>query len=233
MSNPRPSSSPTPNRCLIPWWPPPRVSTVQVDLMSLSQEQLNAFVADVLGERPFRARQIYTWLHQRGATSFEEMTDLSKALREKLARLAKLSTLTLDLEQRSVDGTIKYRWKTHDGRFIESVYMPSADRRTLCVSSQVGCAMACSFCMTGTMGIKRNLTPGEIVSQIHQVNRRVRQEEGHETLRPLTNLVFMGMGEPLPQLRAPQDRAGHLRRARTDPTSPTGTSPSPPWGWCP
>src|SRR5690606_7395277 len=105
---------------------------------------------------PFRAKQIYSWLHQKGATSFEEMTDLSKALREKLAARAGLVGVEVDLEQRSVDGTIKYRWRTHDGHFIESVYMPSPDRRTLCVSSQVGCAMKCGFCMTGTMGIKRN-----------------------------------------------------------------------------
>lgn len=169
----------------------------RVDLLSLTLEGLKAFVVETLGEKPFRARQIYSWLHQKGATSFEEMTDLSKALRQKLADRASLVGVEMDLEQRSVDGTIKYRWRTHDGRFIESVYMPNPDRRTLCVSSQVGCAMRCGFCMTGTMGIKRNLSVGEIVAQVHQVNRRVREEEGSDTLRPLTNLVFMGMGEPL------------------------------------
>ncbi len=172
-------------------------ASAKVDLLSLSREQLGAFVTTVLGEKPFRAKQIYAWLHQRGAVSFDEMTDLSKGLREKLAAHARIVGVTLDLEQRSVDGTIKYRWKTHDGHFIESVYMPSAERRTLCVSSQVGCAMKCSFCMTGTMGIKRNLTAGEIVAQVHTVNRSVREEEGLDTLRPLSNLVFMGMGEPL------------------------------------
>jgi 23S rRNA (adenine2503-C2)-methyltransferase len=169
----------------------------RVDLLSLPLEALKDFVVETLGEKPFRAKQIYTWLHQKGATSFEEMTDLSKSLREKLAEQATLVGVEVDLEQRSVDGTIKYRWRTHDGHFIESVYMPSPDRRTLCVSSQVGCAMKCGFCMTGTMGIKRNLSVGEIVAQVHQVNRRVREEEGSDTLRPLTNLVFMGMGEPL------------------------------------
>jgi len=102
-----------------------------------------------------------------------------------------------DLEQRSVDGTIKYRWRTHDGKLIESVYMPSEARKTLCVSTQVGCAMGCTFCATGTLGLKRNLTPSEIVAQVHAVNREVRKNEGLEQLRPLTNLVFMGMGEPL------------------------------------
>ncbi|MBN9684814.1 MULTISPECIES: 23S rRNA (adenine(2503)-C(2))-methyltransferase RlmN [unclassified Corallococcus] len=168
-----------------------------VDVASLSREKLALFLSEELGERPFRAAQLYRWLHQRGATSFDEMTDLSKALREKLKVKAEIVPLVKDLEQRSVDGTIKYRFKTRDGRFIESVYMPSEDRKTLCVSTQVGCAMACSFCMTGTLGLKRNLTPGEIVAQVHAVNREVRANEGLETLRPLTNLVFMGMGEPL------------------------------------
>ncbi|MFB1480828.1 23S rRNA (adenine(2503)-C(2))-methyltransferase RlmN [Corallococcus sp. RDP092CA] len=168
-----------------------------VDVASLSREKLTQFLSEQLGERPFRATQLYRWLHQRGATTFDEMTDLSKALREKLKAKAEIVPLVKDLEQRSVDGTIKYRFKTRDGRFIESVYMPAEDRKTLCVSTQVGCAMACSFCMTGTLGLKRNLTPGEIVAQVHAVNREVRANEGLETLRPLTNLVFMGMGEPL------------------------------------
>ncbi|MBZ4373105.1 23S rRNA (adenine(2503)-C(2))-methyltransferase RlmN [Corallococcus sp. AS-1-6] len=168
-----------------------------VDVASLSREKLALFLSEQLGERPFRAAQLYRWLHQRGATTFDEMTDLSKALRDKLKVQAEIVPLVKDLEQRSVDGTIKYRFKTRDGRFIESVYMPAEDRKTLCVSTQVGCAMACSFCMTGTLGLKRNLTPGEIVAQVHAVNREVRANEGLETLRPLTNLVFMGMGEPL------------------------------------
>ncbi|MFY1827761.1 23S rRNA (adenine(2503)-C(2))-methyltransferase RlmN [Myxococcus fulvus] len=168
-----------------------------VDVASLTLEGLTRFVTEQLGERAFRAPQMYRWLHQRGVTSFDEMTDLSKAFREKLKVAAEIIPLVKDLEQRSIDGTIKYRWKTRDGRYIESVYMPSEDRRTLCVSTQVGCAMACGFCMTGTMGLKRNLTPSEIVAQVHAVNREVRKNEGHETLRPLSNLVFMGMGEPL------------------------------------
>lgn len=168
-----------------------------VEVSSLTLEGLTRFFTEQLGERSFRAGQLYRWIHQRGATSFDEMTDLSKALREKLKQRAEIVPLVKDAEQRSVDGTIKYRWKTRDGRYIESVYMPSEDRKTLCVSTQVGCAMACSFCMTGTLGLKRNLTPGEIVAQVHAVNREVRKNEGHETYRPLSNLVFMGMGEPL------------------------------------
>ncbi|MFL5343408.1 MAG: 23S rRNA (adenine(2503)-C(2))-methyltransferase RlmN [Hyalangium sp.] len=168
-----------------------------VDVSSLTLEGLARFVTEQLGERAFRAGQIFRWIHQRGVRSFDEMTDLSKALRQKLKERAEIVPLVKDLEQHSVDGTIKYRFKTRDGRYIESVYMPSEDRKTLCVSTQVGCAMACSFCMTGTLGLKRNLTPGEIVAQVHTVNREVRALEGLETYRPLSNLVFMGMGEPL------------------------------------
>ncbi len=169
-----------------------------VDVASLSSEALTAFVTGPLGEKAFRAKQLYRWLHQRGATTFDEMSDLSKPLRERLKESATIVSLTKDLEQRSVDGTIKYRWKTADGKLIESVYMPSPERKTLCVSTQVGCAMGCRFCATATLGLVRHLTPAEIVAQVHAVNREVRQNEGiTKTLRPLTNLVFMGMGEPL------------------------------------
>jgi 23S rRNA (adenine2503-C2)-methyltransferase len=168
-----------------------------VDVSSLTLEGLTRFVSEQLGERAFRAAQIYRWIHQRGVTSFDEMTDLSKAFRQTLKERAEIVPLVKDLEQHSVDGTIKYRFKTRDGRYIESVYMPSEDRKTLCVSTQVGCAMACTFCMTGTLGLKRNLTAGEIVAQVHTVNREVRKLAGLETYRPLSNLVFMGMGEPL------------------------------------
>ncbi len=166
-------------------------------LLGLPLEQLTHFVVEELGQRPFRARQLYKWLHQRGETELERMTDLPTALRERLRAEADLVPLRVDLEQRSIDGTVKYRFRTHDDRLIESVYMPSADRRTLCVSTQVGCAMACRFCMTGTLGLLRNLTAAEIVSQVHIVNRRIALEEGLSSPRPLSNLVFMGMGEPL------------------------------------
>lgn len=168
-----------------------------VDIASLPLDALARFVTEALGEKPFRAKQIFRWIHQRGVTAFDEMTDLSKELRAKLALAAEIKTVTKDLERRSVDGTIKYRFKTGDGKLIESVYMPSPERRTLCVSTQVGCAMGCRFCATATLGLVRNLTPSEIVAQVHAVNREVRRNEGLATLRPLTNLVFMGMGEPL------------------------------------
>ncbi|HVP59054.1 MAG TPA: 23S rRNA (adenine(2503)-C(2))-methyltransferase RlmN [Myxococcaceae bacterium] len=168
-----------------------------LDLLGLPLEQLTRLIVDELGERPFHARQLYRWIHQRGVTDFDQMTDLSKSLRAKLRERGALEPLAKDLEQRSSDGTIKYRFRARDGRLIESVYMPATDRRTLCVSTQVGCAMACKFCMTGTLGLLRNLTAAEIVSQVHTVNREIARNEGLALTRPLTNLVFMGMGEPL------------------------------------
>ncbi len=173
------------------------MSSDLADIASLSFDGLAQFVADQ-GEKAFRAKQLFRWLHQRGATSFDEMTDLSKDFRVKLKTVAKIVTVEKDLEQRSIDGTIKYRFKTSDGKLIESVYMPSPERKTLCVSTQVGCAMGCRFCATATLGLMRNLTASEIVGQVHAVNREVRANENiQKTLRPLTNLVFMGMGEPL------------------------------------
>src|SRR5881394_728772 len=183
------------------------------DLRSLSASELSALVAR-MGEQPYRARQLYAWLHRKGAASLEEMTDLPRPFRERLAAEASLSTLAIDAVQESTDGTRKYRLRTHDGRFIESVYMPDeagpqsfdpeADeeepatrvRRTLCVSTQVGCAMGCSFCMTATMGLLRNLSAGEIADQVYRVNADLRAL-GVAGERPLTNLVYMGMGEPL------------------------------------
>ena len=161
----------------------------------MSLGELEALVT-AAGEKRFRAQQIFRWLHQRYARSLDEMTDLSKAFRERLAKEASLATLEIDLTQRSSDGTIKFRFKTADGRAVESVYMPDEDRKTLCVSTQVGCAMGCAFCRTATMGLVRNLSAGEIVEQAHRVNAFL-VAEGVPGPRPLTNLVFMGMGEPL------------------------------------
>lgn len=170
------------------------------DLRSLSPEALEALLAG-LGERPYRAKQIQRWLHQKAAASLDEMTDVPKALREALATRCTLTTLVTDVEQRSSDGTIKWRWRTHDGKLVESVYLPEDDRKTLCVSSQVGCAVGCTFCLTGTMGLARNLTAGEIVDQVHRANRRLVELGEGVAPRPLTNLVFMGMGEPLANYR--------------------------------
>jgi len=171
------------------------------DLRALPLDALSALVAE-LGERPFRARQLFRWLHRSGAASLDEMTDVPRALREALLARASLTVLARASEQRSADGTIKWTWRTHDGKLVESVYMPEPGRRTLCVSSQVGCAVGCTFCLTGTMGLARNLGPGEIVDQVHRANRRLVELGLGEGPRPLTNLVFMGMGEPLANYRS-------------------------------
>ncbi|HET7784525.1 MAG TPA: 23S rRNA (adenine(2503)-C(2))-methyltransferase RlmN [Myxococcales bacterium] len=188
------------------------------DLRSMSLPELSALVSR-LGEKPYRARQLHSWLHRKGAPSLEAMTDLPRAFRERLASEARLDTLGVDAVQESSDGTRKYQMRTWDGRFVESVYMPeepgaqgfdpdaddeeagegargSRVRRTLCVSTQVGCAMGCGFCMTATMGLVRNLSAGEICDQVYRVNADLRAL-GVPGERPLTNLVFMGMGEPL------------------------------------
>ena len=183
------------------------------DLRSLSLEELSLLV-DRMGEKPYRARQLFKWLHQKGAASYDDMTDLPRPFRDRLAQEARLATLAIDAVQQSIDGTRKYRLRTQDGKFVEAVYMPEESgpesfdpesdeeetlkrvRRTLCVSTQVGCAMGCSFCLTATMGLLRNLTAGEIADQIYRVNADLRAL-GVPGERPLTNLVYMGMGEPL------------------------------------
>ena len=175
------------------------------ELRSLCLAELQLRV-DRMGEKPYRARQLFRWLHFRGAGSFEEMSDLPRPFRERLAQETRLDTLAVDTVQQSIDGTRKYRLRTQDGKLIEAVYMPAVDedaddegtgiRRTLCVSTQVGCAMGCGFCMTATMGLVRNLTAGEIADQVYRVNADLRGQ-GIAGERPLTNLVYMGMGEPL------------------------------------
>jgi 23S rRNA (adenine2503-C2)-methyltransferase len=154
-----------------------------------------------MGERPFRARQLYRWLQRKGAASLEEMTDLSFPLREELGRRTRLTTLERADEQRSSDGTIKWAFRTEDGKLLESVYLPEPERKTLCVSTQVGCAVGCKFCLTATMGLARNLTAAEIADQVHRANRRLVELGEGTGQRPLTNLVFMGMGEPLANYR--------------------------------
>lgn len=170
----------------------------RADILSLTFPALAAQVGE-LGEKPFRAKQIWNWLHKRYAGSFDEMTDLSAALREKLAERYRIDAPVIEHVQQSSDGTRKYKLRTRDGRFVEAVYMPDeqSGRKTLCVSSQVGCAMGCTFCLTATMGLVRNMTPGEIIGQVHRVNRDLIDTVGLPGPRPLTNLVFMGMGEPL------------------------------------
>jgi len=179
--------------------------TQKPGLRSLSFEELQHLV-DRMGEMPYRAKQLFRWLHFRGAGTYQEMSDLPRPFRERLSEDTRLDTLTIDTVQQSSDGTRKYRLRTHDGKLIEAVYLPDLEaeeddevagiRRTLCVSTQVGCAMGCGFCMTATMGLVRNLTAGEIAAQVYRVNADLRAL-GIRSDRPLTNLVYMGMGEPL------------------------------------
>ncbi|HNJ90786.1 MAG TPA: 23S rRNA (adenine(2503)-C(2))-methyltransferase RlmN [Chitinophagales bacterium] len=161
-------------------------------IRSFNQTELAAFIAD-MGEPAYRARQIYAWLWKKGALSIDEMTDLPLALREKLKAAVTMEALSVDMEQKSSDGTIKVRFLTHDGHRIEGVMIPADDRMTACVSSQVGCNLACTFCATGFIKVKRNLEPWEIVDQVVLLNRAAMKYHG----RGLTNIVYMGMGEPL------------------------------------
>ena len=166
----------------------------RVDLKCLAPEELETFVFDVLGERAFRAKQIYKWIWQRGVSDFDEMSNISKPVRQKLKETAFISFLETDTILRSADGTVKYVWKLGDGRTIESVLIPDGDRLTLCMSTQVGCAMACTFCLTGDLGLIRQLNPSEIANQPLQVARDIPED------KRITNLVLMGMGEPLHNL---------------------------------
>ncbi len=160
-----------------------------IDLKELTLEELEQCV-QAWGQPRFRARQLTKWLYK-GARDFEEMTDLSRAFRQELTARARLSRLVLDKQEISIDGTRKFRWQLADGQYLESVLIPEEDHLTLCLSSQVGCAMGCRFCLTARQGFVRNLAASEIVNQILEVKALLSAD------KPLTNLVFMGMGEPL------------------------------------
>ncbi len=148
---------------------------------------------ETIGEKKFRVKQVHEWLWQKHAHSFEDMTNLSKDLRAKLSQEFSLPALKVNLTQVSEDGTIKSRFKTFDGHMIEGVLIPTSERKTACVSSQVGCSLSCKFCATGTIDRKRNLTYDEIYDQVVLINQE--SEKVHQ--QKLTNIVFMGMGEPL------------------------------------
>lgn len=170
----------------------------KADLKNLSQEQLVEFV-DKLGQPAFRGRQIMSWLYRPGVENFEQMTDLAKVFRKVLAKHSYFSHFKDPIIERASDGCVKFGFKLEDGHIIESVLIPEPDRNTLCISSQVGCAMKCTFCLTGSMGFKRNLTPSEIVNQVVAVRDFLLNEPKDTLIGPdrVTNLVYMGMGEPL------------------------------------
>ncbi len=174
----------------------------KTDLKNFDQDQLIAYV-ESLGQPAFRGKQIMAWLYRPEITDFSQMTDLAKVFREVLAKHAYISSFDKTVIEKSSDGCVKFGFTLDDGQMIESVLIPEPDRNTLCISSQVGCAMHCSFCLTGTMGFKRNLTPSEIVNQVCAVRDYLLKQPAEELIGPdrVTNLVYMGMGEPLNNLK--------------------------------
>ena len=166
----------------------------KVNLMNLTRAQMREFFAE-LGEKPFRADQLVKWIYHFGEDNFDNMTNLNKKLREKLKSVAEIKAPEVAVEQRSADGTIKWAMQVGDQQ-VETVYIPEADRATLCVSSQVGCALACTFCSTAQQGFNRNLTVSEIIGQVWRASKII-GNFGVTGVRPITNVVMMGMGEPL------------------------------------
>ena len=165
------------------------------NLLDYDLEGLAAF-CEQLGEKRFRATQLFRWIHQRGAASFDQMTDLAKSLREKLPASARIEGLKVVSRHDSVDGTVKWLFDVGGGDVIETVFIPEADRGTLCISSQAGCAVGCRFCSTGHQGFSRNLTTAEIVAQLWFAEHSLRKQFNRED-RVISNVVMMGMGEPL------------------------------------
>ena len=169
--------------------------TASVNLLDFDLDGLTAF-CEGLGEKRFRATQLFRWIHQRGVADFGQMSDLAKSLREKLAGRASVTALPAISQHESRDGTIKWLFDVGGGNAIEAVFIPEDDRGTLCVSSQAGCAVNCRFCSTGHQGFSRNLTTAEIVAQLwfaeHFLRRHLNTDE-----RVISNVVMMGMGEPL------------------------------------
>ncbi len=176
-----------------------------INLLNYNQPQLADYFASI-GEKPFRAKQLMRWMHHFGVHDFAQMTDIAKNLREKLASEAEITLPNVQLEQVSNDGTRKWligadNIKNGTTNSIETVFIPEDDRGTLCISSQVGCALECTFCSTGRQGFNRNLSVAEIIGQLAIANKSLRQEAGYDLLpageRIISNVVMMGMGEPL------------------------------------
>jgi 23S rRNA (adenine2503-C2)-methyltransferase len=165
-----------------------------INLKALSKEQIEQFIRDS-GQPMFRARQLIHWIYERNVASIEDITEFSLSLRQELAKTAYISNLSLLDQQASVDGTRKFLFGLEDGEAIEAVLIPDDDRLTLCISSQAGCALGCTFCLTGHLRLRRNLLPHEIVDQVISTARLIAPNK-------LTNVVFMGMGEPLENLES-------------------------------
>jgi len=191
------------------------VKTEHKNIRQLSLEELEKFF-ETLGEKKFRAKQVYEWLWLKHVQGIDEMTNVSKELRHTLKENFVLPALTVDITQHSSDGTIKTRFKTWDGHLIEGVLIPTESRYTACVSSQIGCSLSCKFCATGYMERKRNLAFDEIYDEVAIINKQCEREHG----KKLSNIVFMGMGEPLLNYK-------NVLKAIERITSPDGLAMSP------
>jgi len=203
-----------------------------VNLLGYDRDALAAF-CEGLGEKRFRATQLFRWIHQKGAADFAAMSDLAKSLRDKLQGVAEVRPLAIVSEQASSDGTIKWLFDVGAGDAVETVFIPEDDRGTLCISSQAGCAVGCRFCSTGHQGFSRNLGTAEIMAQLwfaeHHLRKRLNLPEGQ---RAITNVVMMGMGEPLqnyaallPALRMMLDDHGYGLSRRRVTVSTSGVVP--------
>lgn len=200
------------------------------NLLDFDLEGLAAF-CEQLGEKRFRAVQLFRWIHQKGAADFADMTDLARSLREKLPGVCTVTDLPVMSRQESADGTIKWLFDVGDGNAVETVFIPEDDRGTLCISSQAGCAVGCRFCSTGHQGFSRNLTTAEILAQLWHAEHFLRRHL-KSTDRVITNVVMMGMGEPLqnyaalvPALRVMLDDHGYGLSRRRVTVSTSGVVP--------
>jgi len=205
------------------------MSTV-VNLLDFDLDGLAAY-CEQLGEKRFRATQLFRWIHQKGASDFDQMTDLAKSLRSKLQGVAHIQPLSIISEHVSSDGTIKWLFDVGQGNAVETVFIPEDDRGTLCVSSQAGCAVGCRFCSTGHQGFSRNLSTGEIIAQLWHAEHALRKRQNTPD-RVISNVVMMGMGEPLqnygalvPALRTMLDDHGYGLSRRRVTVSTSGVVP--------
>ena len=203
---------------------------MKTNLLDFDLTGLSAWCLD-LGEKRFRAVQLFRWIHQRGMADFSQMTDLAQSLRDKLQLHAQLTALPVISRHDSADGTIKWMFDVGQGNAIETVFIPETDRGTLCISSQAGCAVGCPFCSTGAQGFSRNLSTAEIIAQLWFAEHTLRQERGVDE-RVISNVVMMGMGEPLqnyaaliPALKTMLDDHGYGLSRRRVTVSTSGVVP--------
>lgn len=175
------------------------LKSTKTNLLDLNRAGLRAFFSEI-GEKPFRADQVMKWIYQQGVADFELMTNLNKALRTKLMATCEIKAPEIAYQQNATDGTIKFALRLEGGQEVETVWIPDGDRATLCVSSQVGCALECTFCSTAQQGFNRNLKVSEIIGQVWRVATTIGLNND-SARRPITNVVMMGMGEPLLNLK--------------------------------